>query len=316
MEKSYDFVTIDFETANNNNNSACSLGLCMVKGTEIVDKQHYLIKPPTEHFRHEQTEIHGLSYDDVKNEPYFNTIWDKISHLFNGDNIIIAHNAQFDMSVLYETLKHYNISFPNFSYIDSISIARYILSAYNNSLVDCAKAAGITVDNHHNALSDATTTALIIIECIKEKSKKDLTTLLNKYSTLHKKIHSFSDLKPNSKFTYFNLNNKVKISELVAATTEFDTNHPLYGKNCVITGEFSSFDRKEAMQRLVDIGANVKSGVSGKTDYLFVGIQDKKLVGEDGLSTKEEKAYQLIEQGKNIKIVKEEEFIKLLNGDC
>ena len=39
------------------------------------------------------------------------------------------------------------------------------------------------------------------------------------------------------------------------------------------------------------------------------------MVGEDGLSTKEEKAYQLIEQGKNIKIVKEEEFVKLLNGE-
>lgn len=315
MNKKYDFITIDFETANNNNNSACSLGLCMVNGTEIVDKQYYLIKPPTEHFRHEQTEIHGLSYDDVKNEPYFNVIWKKISNLFNGDSIIIAHNAQFDMSVLYKTLEYYNIDFPNFNYIDSISIARNVLSADGNSLVDCANAAGVTIDNHHNALSDATTAALIVIESIKKKSENDLLSLLNKYYMLHKKIHSFSDLKPNSQIKSGNFT-KVKISELVAATTEFNTNHPLYGKNCVVTGEFTSFGRKEAMQRLVDVGANVKSSVSGVTDYLFVGVQDEKLVGEDGLSTKEEKAYQLIERGKNIKIVKEEGFIKLLNGDC
>ena len=315
MKNTYDFITIDFETANNDNNSACSLGMCMVKGTEIIDKQYYLIKPPTNHFRHEHTEIHGLTFDDVKNEPTFATIWNNISHLFNGDCIIIAHNAQFDMSVLYETLKHYNISFPDFSYIDSISIARYFFSADSNSLVDCAKAAGITIDNHHNALSDATVTALIIIECIKKKSKKDLTTMLNRYSSLHKKIHPFSELKPNRQFSHGKFS-KVRISELTAATTEFDTNHPLYGKNCVITGEFSSLSRKDAMQKLVDVGANVKSTVSSKTDYLFVGIQDKKIVGDDGLSTKEEKAYQLIEQGKDIKIINEDGFIKLLNNEC
>lgn len=315
MKNTYDFIAIDFETANNNNNSACSMGLCMVKGTEIVDKKYYLIKPPSDHFRHEQTEVHGITYEAVKNQPTFNLIWNDISNLFNDNNMIVAHNAQFDMSVLHETLKYYNITLPEFHYIDSISVSRKILPANSNSLEACANAAGVTISNHHNALSDAFTVGLILIECIKRSSKKDFPSLLKKYPSLQEKIHSFSELKPNSTFTRANLHNNVKISELCATTTEFDTSHPLYGKNCVVTGEFSAFDRKEAMQRLIDIGAVVKSGVSGKTDYLFVGVQDKKLVGEDGLSTKEEKAYQLIEQGKNIQILKESDFIKLLNNE-
>jgi DNA polymerase III subunit epsilon len=40
---------------------------------------------------------------------------------------------------------------------------------------------------------------------------------------------------------------------------------------------------------VVDIGGVIKCGVSSKTHYLVDGIQDKSLVGEDGLSTKEEK---------------------------
>lgn len=313
MENNYDFVTIDFETANNNNNSACALGLCMVKGIEIVDKQYYLIKPPTEHFRHEQTEIHGLTYEDVQNQPSFDCVWNNIQNLFNGEAIIIAHNAQFDMSVLYETLKYYNIILPEFSYIDSISIARYVFTAESNSLENCAKASGVSIENHHNALSDAYTVASIVIECVKGKANKSLIGLLNRCPKLHRKVHSFSELKPSSKFRYGKFDN-LKISEFVASTTEFNTNHPLYGKNCVVTGQFSSLSRKEAMQKLVDIGANIKSAVSSKTDYLFVGTQDKSLVGEDGMSTKEEKAYKLKEQGQDIEILKEEEFITLLNN--
>ena len=66
------------------------------------------------------------------------------------------------------------------------------------------------------------------------------------------------------------------------------------------------------MQIAVDCGAVVRTSVSKKTDYLVVGKQDKELVGEDGLSTKEEKAYALNDAGvASIKIVGEEEFLEL-----
>ena len=68
------------------------------------------------------------------------------------------------------------------------------------------------------------------------------------------------------------------------------------------------------MQQVVNLGGLVKSGVSGKTDYLVVGVQDQSIVGENGISTKEKKAYELIEKGKELKIIKEAEFISLLNN--
>jgi DNA polymerase-3 subunit epsilon len=45
-------------------------------------------------------------------------------------------------------------------------------------------------------------------------------------------------------------------------------------------------------------------------NYLIVGTQDKTLVGEDGISNKEKKAYELIEKGLAIKILTEDEFIE------
>lgn len=41
------FVAIDFETGNNERSSACSLGLAVVRNSEIQDSFYSLINPPT-----------------------------------------------------------------------------------------------------------------------------------------------------------------------------------------------------------------------------------------------------------------------------
>lgn len=39
------YISIDFETANEKRNSPCSIGVVVVKNGEIVEKIHHLIKP-------------------------------------------------------------------------------------------------------------------------------------------------------------------------------------------------------------------------------------------------------------------------------
>ena len=43
-------TVIDFETANHSFTSACSIGIAVIKGTEIVDRQYYLIQPPQNYY--------------------------------------------------------------------------------------------------------------------------------------------------------------------------------------------------------------------------------------------------------------------------
>lgn len=58
--------------------------------------------------------------------------------------------------------------------------------------------------------------------------------------------------------------------------------------------------RYEAAQAAVDCGAILKTAVSGKTNYLVVGTQNLDVVGADGMSSKERKAYELMIEAKHL----------------
>lgn len=303
-----DFIAIDFETANNNNNSACSMGLVVVKNLEVIESKHFLIQPPVMSFNDINMKIHGIMARDVKDKPKFPEIWNEIKHYF-VNNIIIAHNAQFDMSVLKSLQLEYNLNIPDFVYMDSMTISTKACGGEIKKTLDArAKALGVELKNHHNALDDTIACANIVIETVKRCKKKSFQSFINVYSSLNKK--QFSELKHQQYFRKGRTFNRVKISEIKTCSTA-DCNSPFYGKNIVFTGELSKYGRKEAMQLVADLGGIVKSGVSSKTDYLIVGVQDESIVGDDGLSRKEEKAYELIENGQDIQILDENEYVRL-----
>ena len=50
LTRMQDFAAIDFETANSERSSVCSVGIVIVRGGEIVDKFYSLIKPEPEYY--------------------------------------------------------------------------------------------------------------------------------------------------------------------------------------------------------------------------------------------------------------------------
>ncbi|URZ07564.1 exonuclease domain-containing protein [Clostridium felsineum] len=309
----FDFLTIDFETSNNNYNSACSIGLVLIKDKKIINTKYFLIKPPSLNFNADNIRINGITPGQVSNSPLFPEIWEQIKFYFN-DTKVIAHNASFDMSVLKNCLLEYNLQIPEFTYIDSIPISTRACrgEGIGRSLDDRAKYFNINMGTHHNALDDAITCANLVIECLNRKHRKTLESYCSTYSSIP--IKHFSELKPSKEFkrSFSNRFKKIAISEITATTENINDNNPFYNKIVVFTGELKSMDRKLAMQKVVNLGAILRNSVSSKTTYLIVGIQDKSLVGEDGLSSKEEKAYALISNGNEIKILKEDEFLNMI----
>jgi DNA polymerase III subunit epsilon len=149
---SFDFIVVDIDTANNNLNSACSLALVAVKDLEIVEKKHFLIASPA---------------------PLFPDVWKEIKHYFT-DNMVIAHNSKFVMSVLKNCLLEYNLEVPNFTYLCSIPVSGRALKNKNigRSLKDRASHFGIKLENENSTLERAVACGELIIACVRVKKRK------------------------------------------------------------------------------------------------------------------------------------------------
>lgn len=308
----YDFMTIDFETGNTEMDSACAVGIVAVKNGGIADTFYSLIF--TDKFSPENIAVHGITPEDVASSPHFSDLLPTITSYIDRSRLIFAHNAQFDMSVLEKSADK---PIPDFPFLDSINYVAAGHPGTPHSLKDCAAHFGIDLNMHHNALADAECCAKIILEATKPSAsvyayiQEHAEARIKAFSALHANVSM-----PKKKTKSGTLPSYVWLDEksITADEAKNDPSHPFFGKNIVFTGDLEAMSRKDAVQSVVDIGAVVKTGVSKKVDYVVVGTQDLSIVGADGMSTKERKARLLVEEGENIEILNEQEFLEILHG--
>lgn len=309
FDKTIEKVTvIDFETACHAFNSACSIGIVVIKGAEITDKQYFLIQPPNNFYTNDNIAIHHITPEETKDAETFPTVWEKIQHYFNH-SFVAAHNAIFDMSVLKATLNYYGIEQPDFLYVDTISVSGSKIprgEGVKKSLDARCEYFGIPLENHHNALSDAVAAAQLILHSMAGSRYKSATMFIRNHSQL---IYSYSDvsLKTGAAFGY-GFPRNVNVHEIAAATTVNEEKDADFdGKTFVVTGEFKTMSREQALSVIVARGGIIKTGVSSKVDYL---------VNADGrTSLKTQKAEELQANGHRIRILNEAQFMRMLEDN-
>lgn len=160
------FVAIDFETASYKRNSACAVGLVRVEDLVVTDQAHFLIRPPEKKFVF--TWLHGISWEDVKDEPDFPGVWRNAEALLEDIEFLVAHNAGFDQSVLLNCCIHYGIEPPGLPFRCTMALARHHWKIYPTKLPDVCSRLNISL-THHEALSDSLACAQIMIEALKKK---------------------------------------------------------------------------------------------------------------------------------------------------
>lgn len=173
-----DFTAIDFETANSSSASACAVGLARVRDGHVVASAGWLIKPPPGHdaFFELNTGIHGIRAEDVAHAA---TWVEQLADLqaFVGDDVLVAHNAGFDMGVLRRACEATDASCPPYRYACSLQVSRktYDLASYRLPLV--AAAAGFLDFAHHDAAADALACAHIMIDAAGRAGAGDILEL-------------------------------------------------------------------------------------------------------------------------------------------
>ncbi|MBI4585877.1 MAG: 3'-5' exonuclease [Planctomycetes bacterium] len=159
-ESSLNFAAIDFETADTGRDSACAVGLVRVAGGKIIERNHFLIRPPRRGFIF--TWLHGISWEDVENEPTFSELWPRLSGCFDGLDFLAAHNASFDRAVLRAACEGAGLAPPQQPFLCTVRLARRLWGIRPANLPNVCAYLGISL-RHHDPLSDAEACARIVL---------------------------------------------------------------------------------------------------------------------------------------------------------
>lgn len=154
------FVAIDFETADNGADSACSVGLVRVEGMKIVRRETVLIRPPRSRILF--TRIHGISWPMVADAPLFRDVWPTLAPLLDGATHLVAHNAGFDKRVLETCCRVAGHAAPPVPFLCTVQIARKKWQLRPANLPAVCRFLDIPL-KHHDAGSDAEACARIVI---------------------------------------------------------------------------------------------------------------------------------------------------------
>lgn len=300
------FVAIDFETANEQRNSACSLGLCLVENNRIIEKKYWLIKPPEMRFEKANIWIHGIYPEDVEKEKTFNEIWHEIRPYLEN-NLVIAHNASFDISVLRRTLEYYNIGFPKCLYGCTLILARnHYREVANYKLNTIANSIGYKF-NHHNAVEDAEAAARIMLDICKRVKINDLASLSFRGGI------KLGELYYGGYESCKSLIKNEAIEKDLSIYKDMDFNEDFFhNKVVVFTGPLESMKRHEAMEIVRRMGGTTGGTVTKKTTCLVTGVKNRERLTLNYKSTKLRRAEALIEAGQKIEIITEEQFLKII----
>jgi DNA polymerase-3 subunit epsilon len=161
------FAAIDFETANEQPSSVCSVGIVIVRHGILENTIYKLIRPEPEYYLYRNTLVHGLSSLDTETADVFSNVWGDIEP-YILDLPLVAHNAIFDRGCLKAAFLTYQMDYPDYEFKCTLQASRKYFgkSLPNHRLPTVAAACGHLLTNHHNALDDALACAAIALKIL------------------------------------------------------------------------------------------------------------------------------------------------------
>lgn len=308
------FIALDFETATSQRASVCEVGLAFVENGEIGMSRSNLIRPPHNQYDSANIAVHGITPIMTDISPGFDMFWPTLANILQGKTVV-AHYAPFDMGVIREECLRCGLPLPEFRYVCSCALARFVMPGfYSYGLEPLCDHFGIATDGHHRAGTDAMMTAKLMLRLCEIAEVDSIDSLVEKYryrfgsfdGGVYTPFHRIRDYSGKYDLEQF-------AKEYQADASDFDEENPFYNKEVVFTGTMAR-PRHDLMQMVMDIGGRTKDSLTRSTDFLVVGQQDFRIVGEEGMSGKQKKAMEMIAKGAPLQVLSEAEFFMMINA--
>lgn len=164
------YICFDVETPNIKNERMSAIGVSVVENGVIAEEFYSLVNPE-ERFDYFNISLTGITPEMAAGAPNFKELWPNLGPILKS-GLLIAHNAQFDMSVLSKCLLAYGIPFEDVTeYACTCRMSKKIIKDVENHRLDTiCRRLGIDL-SHHNAGSDARACAEILRYCLKNGAK-------------------------------------------------------------------------------------------------------------------------------------------------
>lgn len=281
------FTAIDLEIANPTLTSICQAGLVVFENeTEVLARS--ILIDPRDYFDPYHSSLHGIEPQHVIGMPEFAAALPEIDACVSG-GIAVCHTA-FDRTALTQTWSLHGSQPMTCRWLDSARVARRAWPQFAQrgyGLANLAREFGIKF-RHHDAVEDARTTGLLLIKAINDTG----IALEDWFSRVERSVSGRSAY-PD------------------AIRLEGGDDGPLAGEVCVFTGELE-IPRQEAAKLANDAGAAIHPNVTKKTTLVVVGNQDVQKLAGKSKSSKHIKAEKLSSDGLPIRIIREADFMALL----
>ena len=157
-----DFAAIDFETANRNSSSVCSIGIVVVRDGKITDRFYRLIHPVPNYYSPGNIRVHGIYPEDTESADTFPEVWAEAEQIIEGLPLV-AHFSRFDEGCLKAAFRRFEMDYPDYEFHCTCTASRRTFgnTLLNHKLPTVAKRCGYDLDHHHHALCDAEAAAHI-----------------------------------------------------------------------------------------------------------------------------------------------------------
>lgn len=261
------FTAIDFEKANNDSCSVCSIGISVFENGTVIYSDNFLVQPPGNEYLPLHTSIHGITAEDTCTASHFPAVWNLISKHIEGQ-IVVAHNGcTVEFPILESLFRYYEMELPSYQGICTLQLSQQLFPYLNNhQLSTLAELLNLNFSEklHHNSQYDAEVCGLIFLR-------------MNQYFKLNSSFQPDHQIKKEAVkkdlFSETFASKKINSSLIYPTEKPKYENHYFYSKKVVITGEFNAFpkQRNKLAQILFDCGADINTSISKNTDLVLVG---------------------------------------------
>lgn len=149
------------------------LAAVKVKNGEIIDRFEAFANP---HHPLSATtiELTGITDDMVKDAPDVEVVIKQFQE-WVGDDILVAHNASFDMGFYNMGLQKIGMKKANNPVIDTLELGRYLFpDLKNHRLNTLCKKFDIELTQHHRAIYDAEATGYLLVKMLKDCEEREI----------------------------------------------------------------------------------------------------------------------------------------------